>query len=131
MSETGHYVPGTCNIGAAEIERRLRAGWAGVTVFSLILLFLMTSKSAPGWYLVLFLPGLAAAAGFVQAHYRFCFYFGFSSLFNFDQAGARHHVEDHDARRQDRAKARRLLAVSTLIALVVTLVAYGAAALLG
>lgn len=131
MSVSDHYVPGSCNIGGAEIQRRLRAGWGGVTIFAFVLFFLMMAKvGEPAWYLVLFLPAFAAAAGFVQASYRFCFYFGFSSLFNFDRAGERHHVADAAARKQDRAKARRVLALSFLIAVAVTFAAYGAAVIL-
>jgi hypothetical protein len=130
MSVAGDYQPGTCNIGEAEIQRRQRAGWGGTTVFFLVLFFLMMAKvGQPAWYLILFLPAFAASAGFVQAAYRFCFYFGFASLFNFDQAGERHHIADAAARRQDRAKALRILALSALIAVVVTLVVFGAAML--
>jgi len=131
MSTTDHYVAGACNIGPEEIQRRLRAGWGGVTVFALMLFFLMNAKvGQPTWYLILFLPAFAAAAGFVQAAYRFCFYFGFSSLFNFDRAGERHRVVDAAARKQDRAKALRVFSLSALIAVAVTFAAYGAAVIL-
>ncbi len=130
MSTTDHYVPGSCNIGEEEIQRRMRAGWGGVTVFALVLLFLMRAKvGEPAWYLILFLPAFAAAAGFVQAFYHFCFYFGFSSLFNFGSLRERQQIVDAAARRQDRAKAFRILALSFLIAVAVTFAAYGAAAI--
>lgn len=125
------YAPGVCNIGAAEIRRRMRAGWAGAGVFVVAFAALLIGDAAPAWHLLLFLPAFAAAIGFVQARSRFCVYFGFASLFNFSELGQEARIVDPEARRRDRAQATRLLSTSGLLAAIAALVAYGVANLLG
>lgn len=131
MALKNDYVPGSCNIGAAEMSRRMRAGWAGAGLFAVVFVGLLIGGAAPAWHLFLFLPAFAAAIGFVQARSRFCVYFGFASLFNFSDLGQEARVVDAEARRRDRAQATRLLAISSLIAAVAAAAAYGVASLIG
>jgi hypothetical protein len=126
MTISGEYAPGPCNIGDDEIRRRL-AGWVGAAGTIIILVGLVAADAPPVWYLAIFLPAIAGAAGFVQAASRFCFYFGFSGIFNFRRAGRQELTAEPEALRLDRAAARRLLAISCAIAGIVTLIAFGGA----
>lgn len=121
------YTPGVCNIGDAEIRRRRNSGTFGLIGFLVVLIALVATGASSTWYLLLFLPAFAAASGYVQAAYRFCYYFGFSSLFNFGALGEQNRIDDDGARQRDRAKAIRVLATTALIAAGVTLIAYGVA----
>jgi len=116
MALPNDYAPGRCNIGPAEIRRRRMGGWAGVALTAAALAALILTGALPAWYLLLFLPALAASVGFVQAAFRFCVYFGFTSLFNFSEIGQEARVADADSRRRDRAQAWKLLGYSSLIA---------------
>lgn len=121
------YSPGVCNIGDAEIARRRRSGHFGLVAFLVLLVALVATGASSIWYLLLFFPAFASAAGYVQAAYRFCFYFGFSSLFNFGQLGSQQLITDPEARQRDRAKAIRVLTTTVLIAGGVTMIAFGVA----
>ena len=131
MALKNDYLPGSCNIGPAEIRRRVRAGWAGAALTAIACAGLLIADVEPAWHLVLFLPALAAAIGFVQARNRFCVYFGFAALFNFSDLGQQAKIVDRDARQRDRAQAWRLLAVSVLIASAFSIAAFGVAGLIG
>lgn len=124
MTVSNDYVPGACNIGSAEIRRRRNMGWASLAVFVAGLAVILATGGAAWWSLLLFLPALGAAAGFVQAAYRFCFYFGFASLFNFGQLGREARVADRQSQMRDRKQAWRVLSVSVLAAVAATLAAY-------
>ena len=131
MTLSGEYAPGLCNIGDDEIRRRRLGGWVGAagTVVLWIVLVAMGAPSA--WHFLIFLPAAMAAAGFVQAAHRFCFYFGFAGIFNFGNAGLQERIGESEARELDRATAKRMLAISCAIAGIVTLIAYGGALALG
>ena len=131
MAMKNDYVPGGCNIGAAEIQRRLRAGRAGVAVFSVAFAGLLIGGAEPALHLLLFLPALVGAIGFVQARARFCVYFGFASLFSFSDLGQQARIVDDEARRRDWTMAWRPLARSSFIAAIAALAAFGLASLIG
>ena len=116
MALPNDYAPGRCNSGPAEIRRRRMGGWAGVALTAAALAALILTGAMPAWYLLLFLPALAASVGFVQAAFRFCVYFGLSALFNFSEIGQEARVADADSRRRDRAQAWKLFGYSAVIA---------------
>jgi hypothetical protein len=64
MSE---YRPGVCNIGSAEIARRMRAGWIGVGATAIVSLVLVLFHVPTVWRLSLFVPAFFAATGLLQA----------------------------------------------------------------
>lgn len=127
MTISGDYSPGLCNIGVDEIRRRRLAGWVGAAGASIMWLGLVASNAPPAWYLAIFLPAIIGATGFVQAASRFCFYFGFSGVFNFGRAGQQEPVAEPQAQQLDRAAAIRVLSISCAIAGIVTLIAFGGA----
>ena len=124
MTVSSDYAPGACNIGAAEIRRRRLAGWAGLALFAAGWAAILLADAEAWWALLLFVPALGAASGFVQAAYRFCFYFGFSSLFNFGEIGREARVADRESQIRDRKQAWRVMSVSVLAAAAATLIAY-------
>ena len=106
--DQGQYVPGVCNIGPAEIARRRRAGHAGVIAAIGLLVVLIAIGAPPVARLLVALPVMVGASGYLQAWLRFCAAFGSAGVFNFGERGTTQAVVDPEARRRDRAKAFRI-----------------------
>lgn len=120
---TEAYIPGTCNIGAAEIKRRHRNGYIGLAVAFLVLL-MVEMFDLPKLYRLLIFPGLFySISGFVQAKLRFCYLYGWLGVFSFSD---RSHLQKVDRinLRKDRQKAIGILAIVFITSLVLTLVYY-------
>jgi hypothetical protein len=120
---TDQYVPGSCNIGPAEIALRRRAGHAGLVVTAALGAALLRSDLPRAWRLTLAVPAAGAASGYLQAHERFCADFGWRGVYNFDRRGQEQPVAGDDALVQDRRKAMRIAAASAAIGVGVALVA--------
>jgi hypothetical protein len=113
------YRPGACNIGPAEIARRLRTGHVGAVATIVLLIVLVVTGLPPILRLLLFLPAAVSAAGYLQAWLKFCARFGAVGVFNFDAVGMTEPVIDEAARRRDRRTARMIGLGSFLIGLAV------------
>jgi hypothetical protein len=120
---TDQYVPGSCNIGPAEIALRRRAGHAGLVVTAALGAALLRSDLPRAWRLTLAVPAAGAASGYLQAHERFCADFGWRGVYNFDRRGQEQPVAGDDALAQDRRKAMRIAAASAAVGVGVALVA--------
>lgn len=120
------YRAGTCNIGPAEIARRRRTGHVGLAI-TVVLLGGLVWFDAPSWTrLIVFLPAAIGAAGYLQAHFRFCADYGWRGVFNVSERaghGRTTVVADAAARRADRRRALLISAGSGVIGLAVTLLA--------
>lgn len=102
------YVPGVCNIGPAEIARRMRAGHAGLAATAGLFAGLAAlGAPAPARFLVA-LPAAASASGYLQARFHFCVGFASRGVFNFGHLGPTTAVDDADARAADRRRAMEL-----------------------
>jgi hypothetical protein len=125
MSATAEYIPGVCNIGTAEIRRRRQSGWTGLGATIVLWgLFLVLHVPAP-WRLLLCLPAMVGAAGFLQAAFHFCAAFGMRGVFNFaSDVGKTDSVEQADYRRKDRQKARMIGLYSALIGAAVAVAGF-------
>ena len=117
------YQPGVCNIGPAEIARRRRAGHVGLVATAAAFAVLGILKAPPAARLALALPASAAAAGYLQAHFRFCAGFGAAGVQNFDSVGTTVPVADADARSRDRAQATRIGLASVAVGSTVGILA--------
>jgi hypothetical protein len=106
--DRGQYVPGVCNIGPAEIATRRRTGHAGVIAAVGLLVVLIAIGAPPVARLLIALPVMVGASGYLQAWLRFCAGFGSAGVFNFGERGTTQAVIDPEARRKDRAKAFRI-----------------------
>jgi hypothetical protein len=120
---TDQYVPGSCNIGPAEIALRRRAGHAGLVVTAALGAALLRSDLPRAWRLTLAVPAAGAASGYLQAYERFCADFGWRGVYNFDRRGQEQPVAGDDALAQDRRKAMRIAAASAAVGVGVALVA--------
>ena len=122
MSETLEYIPGTCNIGKAEIRQRRVVSLVGLgfAVSSAIGLITANAPREARWGL--FLPLMVWAVGMVQAKRKFCFAYGLAGTFNFDRLGKVKRVTDPALRKIDRLMALRIVAESGAWALGVTIV---------
>jgi hypothetical protein len=104
----GSYVPGACNIGPDEIARRRRIGHVGAIVtVALFVVLVALNVPAPVRFLVA-LPAAGAAAGYLQALFRFCVAFGSRGVFNFGRHGSVIEDPDDEARARDRTRALEL-----------------------
>jgi hypothetical protein len=118
------YIPGTCNIGPAEIRLRRRSGWVGLAATLVLAALLFATHVSPAWRFLLFFPALTGATGFLQGALHFCLGFGFKAVFNFGEPGVVDSVTQAEFRALDRHKAQLILLYSALIALAVSILAY-------
>jgi hypothetical protein len=116
MTARQEYVPGVCNIGPAEIRKRMQGGWLGLAVTVVAwAVFLIFRVPAP-WRLLLFFPAAIGATGFFQAALHFCAGFGMRGVFNFGaEVGKTETVEQAEFRRKDRRKSQQISLYSVLV----------------
>ncbi len=108
--------PALCNIGPAEIRRRMQSGWVGLGVTILLWAAFVIFRVPSLWRLLLFLPAATSASGFLQAGMHFCAAFGIRGVFNFASAvGKTDTVEEVEFRVKDRRKARLIALYAALI----------------
>jgi hypothetical protein len=117
------YRPGVCNIGPAEIARRRRVGHVGLAA-SVILLVVLVLAGLPAWTrLLVAIPAVLAASGYLQARLRFCAAFGWRGVFNFGTPGHIEDIDDRESRARDLARARQIGFGSLAIGLAVGIAA--------
>jgi len=120
MTASQEYVPGVCNIGPAEIRRRMQGGWIGLGVTILLWGAFFIFRVPAAWRLTLFLPAMLGATGFLQAALHFCADFGMRGVFNFGpQVGKTDTVEQAEFRLKDLRKARLIGLYSALVGIAV------------
>ncbi len=120
MNTNDKYIPGVCNIGPAEINRRRRGGWVGLGATILLWLAFLVFRVPAPWRLLLFLPAFMSAEGFLQAAFHFCAGFGSRGLYNFGtEVGKTETVEQADFRKKDQRKALLISLYSALIGIAV------------
>lgn len=121
------YIPGVCNIGPAEVEKRERVGWYALFATALLGIVLVSS-GAPEWTkVVLFFPATLSALGFLQAFFQFCAAYGMKGLFNVsDEDAKRESVEQQEFRKKDQQKAVLILIASALIGILIVASAFTA-----
>ena len=124
MTATNTYQPGVCNIGPAEIRQRRLTGWIGAAVAVVFLVLAFALAWPPAVRLIVFLPVVLAANGFLQAAFHFCVRFGTQGLFNFGDLGTQEAVHEKEYRRKDQRKAILIVVLSVAIAAVVAIAAF-------
>jgi len=114
------YIPGTCNLGKAEVRSRQLVALVGL-VISLILAIGLISSSAPrASGLTLFLPFMVFAVGFIQSRRKFCLAYGFAGTFNLGKLGQISRVTNPEHKAADRKTALSILGQATVLALGLT-----------
>ena len=117
------YVPGRCNIGPEEIARRRRAGHVGAAATLALLGVLIAIDAPPLGRLLVGIPAIGAASGYLQAVLRFCAGYGTLGVFNFGRAGRTMAVPDPAARARDRRRSLEITALSVVIGAAVGIAA--------
>lgn len=119
---TEAYVPGVCNIGPEEVNKRLRIGYIGLALMIIFIISARIFEFPPIWKLALFAPTVYAISGFLQARQKFCFLFGFYGLFSI--TGKRSRIQDATQHRKDRAMALRIVCQVVLGSGIISLLYY-------
>ena len=114
------YVPGTCNLGKAEVRRRQIVALIGaaLTVSSFIGLQATDTPNSARWSL--FAPLMVFSVGFIQSRKKFCLAYGLMGTFNLGKLGDISRVQSPEDRRADRKTATIILIQSALLALGLT-----------
>ena len=125
MSPNNEYIPGVCNIGPAEINRRRQAGWLGLGVTIVLWAAFWFFKIPAPWRLLLFFQAAMSASGFLQAAMHFCAGFGMQGVFNFStEVGKTDTVEQAEYRRKDQRKALQISLYSGLIGIAIAVAGF-------
>ncbi|GAA3774302.1 hypothetical protein GCM10022240_27630 [Microbacterium kribbense] len=124
MPQEAVYQPGVCNIGPAEIRRRRQGGCIGLVVSVLYLAVAFALGWSAPWRLLVVLPAMLGASGFLQGAFHFCVNFGSRGLYNFGARGTQESVHEAEFRRKDQRTAVLIGLLSLAIAVVVALMAF-------
>jgi hypothetical protein len=117
---TYSYVPGTCNLGKAEVRRRQFVALLGLFLTGSTLAGLIGSDAPSSARWGLFVPLMVFSIGFVQSRKKFCLAYGLMGTFNLGKLGDISRVQSADDRLADRKTALTILAQSAILALVLT-----------
>jgi len=117
---TYSYIPGTCNLGKAEIRRRQFVALIGalVTLISFAGLLAGDLPNTARWSL--FAPLMIFSVGFIQSRRKFCLAYGLMGTFNLGKLGDLTRVQSEEDRKADRKTATSILLQSALLALFLT-----------
>jgi hypothetical protein len=119
------YVPGVCNLSDEEARRRNVAGWTGAVLIIALELFFIYAHIAPLIRLVIFIPAAFGAMRFLQGIMHFCVNFGMRGVFNMSSnVGKTDTVAQAEYRAQDKKKAKRIIAYSVLVGIVIAALSY-------
>ena len=116
------YIPGTCNLGKAEVRRRQVVAIIGL-VFSLSSgAGLIAANANFTEKLTLFLPLMIFSVGFIQSRKKFCLAYGMMGTFNLGKLGEISRVQDPADRAADRKTAVMILFQAGALAALLTLI---------
>jgi hypothetical protein len=118
---TYSYIPGTCNLGKAEVRRRQVVALFGafLTISSFIGLQAAGTVNSARWSL--FVPLMVFSVGFIQSRKKFCLAYGLMGTFNLGRLGDITRVQSPEDRKADRRTASVILIQSAFLALALTL----------
>jgi len=118
---TYSYIPGTCNLGQAEIRRRQFVALLGLILTISSFTGLIAAGATQSARFTLFVPLLVFSIGFVQSRKRFCLAYGLMGTFNLGRLGDLTRVQSPEDRKADRKTAIGILLQSAALAAVLTL----------
>jgi hypothetical protein len=104
----GKYRPGVCNIGPAEIRRRRWTGHVGLVATLILLAVLIALDAPPLTRLLVGIPAMISASGYLQAWLKFCAGFAQIGVYNFGERGEMQKIVDPEAHRRDLVRGRRI-----------------------
>ena len=118
MSDT--YIPGTCNLGKAEVRSRQIVALVGLVATLILATGLIASSAPQASGLTLFAPLMVFAVGFIQSRRKFCLAYGIAGTFNLGKLGQISKVANPEDKAADRKTALSILAQATALALGLT-----------
>ena len=118
MSDT--YIPGTCNLGKAEVRSRQIVALVGLVATLILATGLIASSAPQASGLTLFAPLMVFAVGFIQSRRKFCLAYGLAGTFNLGKLGQMSKVANPEDKAADRKTALSILAQATALALGLT-----------
>lgn len=118
MSDT--YIPGTCNLGKAEVRSRQIVALVGLVASLVLATGLIVSSAPQASGLTLFAPLMVFAVGFIQSRRKFCLAYGLAGTFNLGKLGQISKVANPEDKAADRKTALSILAQATALALGLT-----------
>ena len=118
---TYSYIPGTCNLGKAEIRRRQFVALLGLILTISSFTGLIAAGANQTARFSLFVPLLVFSIGFVQSRKRFCLAYGLMGTFNLGKLGDLTRVQSPEDRKADRKTAIGILLQGAALAAVLTL----------
>src|SRR4051812_750786 len=102
--DNNQYIPGTCNIGKKEIQRRYLQFTAGIVVTLLCISLVESNQLKSAWKLLIFIPLTYSVLCFLQAFFKFCVLFGIKGVYNFNDKRITTKITNEDYRSKDRRK---------------------------
>ena len=124
MDTQSEYIPGTCNIGKAEIRNRRNTAIFSTSIAIVLIILLLVLHADKIWRLTLFIPATSLGVGFQQWYNKFCVVFGLKGVFNFGDMGKTFSVQQKENYKKDRAKAWRMICLGMVFGLVVAVLFY-------
>lgn len=118
------YIPGTCNLGIDEVEKRRRNIKIGLLAAILGIICMQYFNLSREWRLLIFIPLFYSAICYFQARQKFCVVYGVLGIFNFAKLGNYKKVVDDEYKKLDRKRALQILFISLSSSLIVTIVYY-------
>ncbi|HTA83615.1 MAG TPA: hypothetical protein VK783_11790 [Bacteroidia bacterium] len=123
-NDEDRYIPGTCNIGKEEVAKRRKSMMFAGALVMIIISSMLLFHAGKIWRFFVFFPAVSFAVGVQQVYFKFCVAFGMKGFFNFKDLGESVSIEEAEMRRLDKAKATKMLVISLLSGLVITILFY-------
>jgi hypothetical protein len=124
MNTNAEYIPGTCNIGPAEIKARKNVAIISLVLSIVLIILLMVFHADKLWRLTLFIPATSTIISFEQWFSHFCVNFGMRGVFNFGNIGKTFTVDQQENFKKDRQKAQKMIAIGIFFGLVAAILFY-------
>ncbi|CAN5178502.1 hypothetical protein BH09PAT3_BH09PAT3_5350 [soil metagenome] len=116
---TSSYIPGVCNINTAETNQRRKAGYVGLGLFVVLLVVMLALPIDTAYRLVLILPAMISAIGFLQARNHFCVGYANAGMQNADEDSTDPlTIALAEAVTKDKKRARQMYLQALIIAIV-------------
>jgi hypothetical protein len=109
------YIPGTCNIGKKEIQRRYLQSTIGFILTIVIIFLIESNHSNNNLKLLIVIPLTYSILCFLQAFYKFCVLFGVKGLYNFNDKRIFTKISYKDYISKDRRRSIWIFFLSVLI----------------
>jgi len=122
QNDNGGYIPGICNLGKKEINKRKVQSIAGLALTILCIITLQFFHFEPVWRLIVFAPLFYSIICFLQAREKFCVVFGIYGVYNFTDERNVVAVEEEEYHTKDRKKAFKIFFTSLAIAIVIVVI---------